>query len=61
MRIGDIEPNIQKKGKNESFCNAKEGETYWTIKLDSDSYYDTLSQDNATILSLLSKIYYKNK
>ena len=40
----------------ESFCNVKEGKTFWTIRLEQGRYYDTASQDTVVILSRLVKI-----
>lgn len=54
-KIGDYMPVVCDKD-NGSFCGAKEGETFWTIKTSNDSYMDTMSQDNALIISLLLKL-----
>ena len=57
MKIGDYEPRIQEKGLNEAFIDAiKEGEPYWTIRLDEFGNYDTETQDTAIIISKLVKI-----
>ena len=58
-KVGDYLPYQQEKGVMESCCvdNIKEGEDFWTIRLDKDGmYHDTKSQDTVVILNKLVKI-----
>ena len=57
MKIGDYEPLIQEKDVNEAFIDdIKEGEVFWTVKIDKEGTFDTPSQELAFIMSKLVKI-----
>lgn len=59
--IGYYEPQIEEKGVNEAFIEGiREGQVYWTVKLE-DGCFDTLYQSDAIIISLLSQINNKLK
>lgn len=62
-KIGDYWPLIQKKGIDEGFIFdrkgksiLKEGDIYWTIRIDKDGHFDTLRQEDAIIISTLVRI-----
>ena len=53
-KIGDYEPFVQEKGVNEfAGTELKEGEVFWTVKTASGTYFDTLNQGEAIIISML--------
>ena len=57
MNIGDYRPVVQKKGEQEAFIDGiKEGQTYWQVQLDEEHQFDTLRQEDAIIISLLTQI-----
>ncbi len=57
MKIGEYECLTVKKGYNEPFIkNMKEGEVYWSVKIDKDGKFDTKRQEDAIIISELIKI-----
>lgn len=53
MKIGDYLPQIYKKDENEysGTEKLKDGDVFWTIRMDKDGWYDTLDQDKALIIS----------
>ena len=55
--MGDIQPSIHEKGKNEAFIDGiKEGETFWTVYLGQGSSFDIKTQFEAEVISRLIKI-----
>lgn len=56
LKIGHYEPVIVEKGVNETSLPLKEGEVFWTIKLDNEGLFDVDNQDTAEIISRLVRI-----
>lgn len=53
LRIGDYEPIKVEKRINETTLPLKEGEVFWTIKLDNERLFDVKTQEEAEIISRL--------
>ena len=54
--VGYYEPFVCEKGVNETTINIKEGEVFWTVKIDEEACYDTASQDSAIQISMLCEL-----
>jgi len=58
IKIGEYISVVFEKDKNEYFGpeTLKEGDCFWTIRMDKDTYFDTLRQEDAIIISNQIKI-----
>ena len=57
MKPGDYVPEVQKKGVNEAFIEGiKEGQVYWTVKLDNDGLLDVRTQSEAITISRIIRL-----
>lgn len=61
LKIGQYEPIKVEKGVNETVLERfgkplKEGEIFWTIKLDNEGLFDVDNQDTAEIISRLVRV-----
>lgn len=55
-KIGEIKTFVVKKGVQETFLPLKEGELYFTIKLDEEGFIDLEDQVEAEMLAHLVRI-----
>ena len=61
LKVGQYEPIEVERGVNETTLERfgkplKEGEIFWTIKLDNEGLFDVDNQDTAEIISRLVRI-----
>ena len=56
LKIGDYEPVKVEKGYNETVLPLKEGQIFWTIKMDKYGLFDCKRQEDALIISSLVRI-----
>lgn len=56
LKIGEYEPVAVAKGYNETILPLKEGEIFWTIKMDKYGLFDVERQEDAVIISSLIRI-----
>ncbi len=56
LKIGDYEPVKVQKGFNETTLLLKEGEIFWTIRLNNEGLFDVEKQEDAEIISRLVRI-----
>jgi len=57
LKVGEYSCEVFEKGKNETAIEGlKDGDVYWTIKLDTEGYLDVERQEDAVMISLLVQI-----
>ena len=56
LKIGQYEPVKMEIGINETTLDLKEGEIFWTIKLNNEELFDVENQEDAEIISRLVRI-----